>query len=199
MVRDSLTNPDDFDDILAWLNPDRELAATMYVQLRQDLTKIFLWNRCTDPEGLTDVVLDRVGRKVHDLRPTYEGDPRLFFYGVARNLIKENAKKIKTYASFDDAGRTLRSQSHVEADEEQEAAYVREHCLQSCLKKLSSEQRQLILDYYAIESGNKILHRMKIAAQLGLSVETLRVRVYRIRVTLEACIGGCLHRKGLKK
>jgi RNA polymerase sigma factor (sigma-70 family) len=195
MVPDSLTNPDGFDEILAWLNPDREMAANMYVQLRRDVAKIFIWNRCSDPEGLTDEVFDRVTRKVHSLRQTYDGDPRLFFYGIARNLVKETAKKVKTYASFDDAGPTLRTRAQVESDEEEEALQAREHCLQLCLEELSSEQRQLVFDYYAMEKGGKISHRVKIAKQLGLSVETLRVRIYRIRVTLEECIERCLDSK----
>lgn len=199
MVRDSVTNPDDFNEVLAWLNADREVAATMYVQLRHDLARIFLWNHCTDPEGLTDEVFDRVMGKVHNLRQTYEGDPRLFFYGVARNLIKENAKKVKTYASFDDAGVALHTRSQVDVDQNEESAYAREHCLQLCLKKLSTEQRQLILNYYALEKQAKIPHRLKIAEDLGLSVETLRVRVYRIRATLETCIERCLDRKGFER
>lgn len=196
MARDSVTNFDGLDEILAWLDPDREVAATTYVQLRHDLVKIFLWNRCADPEGLTDEVFDRVTRKVHSLRQTYEGDPRLFFYGVARNVVKESTKKIRAHVSFDDA--TLRSRTQIQSDEEEESAPARESCLESCLKELSSDQRQLILAYYALEKQAKIDHRARIAKQLSLSVETLRVRVYRIRVTLEQCIERCLDRKDFK-
>jgi RNA polymerase sigma factor (sigma-70 family) len=196
MARDSVTNVDGLDEILAWLDPDREVAATIYVQLRHDLVKIFLWNRCADPEGLTDEVFDRVTRKVQNLRQTYEGDPRLYFYGVARNVVKESTKKIRTYVSFDDA--TLRSRTQIQADEEEESAAARESCLESCLNELSNDQRQLILAYYAKEKQAKIDHRARIAEQLSLSVETLRVRVYRIRVTLEQCIERCLDRKNFK-
>src|ERR1044071_3604550 len=102
MTRDSAIPPESFEEILAWLNPDRDVAANMYVQLRHDLAKMFIWGRCADPEGMTDEVLDRVRRKVHDVRPTYEGDPRLYFRAVANNLIKENHKKIKTQLSIED-------------------------------------------------------------------------------------------------
>lgn len=198
MVRDSVTNPNGFDEILAWLNPNRELAATIYVQLRCDVARIFVWNRCSDPEGLTDEVFDRVAGKVHNLRKTYDGDPRLFFYGVARNLVKETSKKLKTYASFDDAKAKLRAGAQAEVDREEESKQAREHCLQLCLNELSSEQRRLILEYYATDEQGKISHRVRIARELGLSIETLRVRVYRIRVTLEGCIERCLDGKGIK-
>src|SRR5919106_142889 len=102
MARDSAIPPESFEEILAWLNPDRDVAAKMYVQLRHDLSKLFIWGRCADPEGMTDEAFDRVAKKVHEVRKTYEGDPRLYFRAVANNLIKENFKKIKTRVSLDD-------------------------------------------------------------------------------------------------
>jgi RNA polymerase sigma factor (sigma-70 family) len=190
MVRDSAIPPESFDEILAWLNADRDVAATLYLQLRDDLTKIFTWNRCSDPEGLTDEAFDRVARKVHELRKTFEGDPRLFFYGVARNLIRENPKKIKTQVSLENTDLPANPVSETEA----ENANLLEECLHTCLQKLSSDKRELILSYYAKEKQAKIQHRTEMAQRLGTSVETLRVRVYRIRGTLEQCIERCLDR-----
>lgn len=179
-----------FDEVLAWLNPDREVAATIYLQLREDLTKIFTWNRCLDPEGLTDEVFDRVSKKVHHLRKTYEGDPRLYFYGVARNLIKEEAKKIKTYASLEGADPTPKTNPIPE--ESEDTAERESECLQSCLEQLSNEKRELILAYYAKDKQAKIDYRYELARRFGITVATLRVRVYRIRGTLEECVKRCL-------
>lgn len=190
MARDSEPPPESFDEILAWFDPDREVAGNIYVQLRQDLTKIFTWNRCNDPEWLTDEVFDRVARKVHDLRQTYEGDPRLFFYGVARNVIKENPKKIKSHVSLEKAELPA-----VSGHAENETAAMREDCLHRCLQQLDKDRRELILAYYAKEKQAKIDHRTELAKQLGTSVETLRVRAHRIRLTLEQCIERCLDRK----
>jgi len=191
MARDSAVPPESFDEILTWLNPDREVAGTIYVQLRHDLTKIFSWNRCADPDGLTDEAFDRVAKKVHHLRQTFEGDPRLFFYGVARNLIKENPKKVKTQVSLE--GTDLPANPRNERERETEN--IREECLNSCLQALSDERRELILAYYAKEKQAKIDHRTEMARRLGTSVETLRVRAHRIRITLEECIERCLNRK----
>src|ERR1043165_5429836 len=195
MARDSSIPPESFDEILAWLNPDRDVAGTIYVQLRQDLTKMFTWNHCADPEGLTDEVFDRVAKKVHDVRPTYEGDPKLYFYGVARNVIKEIPKKIRAQISLQ--GTEPASDPRREA--QQETAAMREDCLRSCLQKLSKEKRELILAYYARDKQAKIDHREEMAKQMGISVETLRVKAYRIRVTLEQCIGRCLDRMAQNK
>lgn len=179
-----------FDEVLAWLDPDREVAATIYVQLRADLTHIFIWNRCLDPEGLTDDVFDRVSKKVHVLRTTFEGDPRLYFYGVARNLIKEEVKKIKAYASLEASGPFAKTDPV--AEENDDTTESEAECLDSCLQELSSEKRELILAYYAKEKQAKIDFRHELAQRLGVSLATLRVRVYRIRGTLEECVKRCL-------
>ncbi len=192
MVRDSAIPPESFEEILTWLDPDREVAGTIYVQLRSDLEQIFVWNRCSDPEGLTDDVFDRVSRKVHELRKTFVGDPKLFFYGVARNLIKEEAKKRKVRESLDDIRPTIDNPT-TETDEE--TAQMLEEFLDSCLQKLSNEKRELILSYYAREKQAKIEHRAALARQLGISVGTLSVRALRIRRTLEQCIKRCLDRR----
>ena len=171
-----------FDEVLAWLNADREVAAEIYVQLREDLTKIFTWNRCLDPEGLTDEVVDRVSKKVHHLSKTYEGNPRLYFYGVARNLIKEEAKKIKAYAGLE--GADPPAKTHPITEESEDTAELESECLQSCLQQLSNEKRELILAYYAKDKQAKIDYRHELARRLEITIATLRVRVYRIRGTL---------------
>ena len=194
MARDSAIPTESFEEILAWLNPDREVAATMYVQLRHDLAKIFTYRGCADPEGLTDEVFDRVARKVHEVRPTYEGDPRLYFRGVANNVVMETIKKSRTEVSIE--GIDLPTQKTIETKDE--TADI-EECLQSCLQKLSAENRELILSYYAKEKQAKIDHRSELARQFGTSVETLRVKVYRIRISLQQCIERCLKRKAPQK
>lgn len=186
MARDFAIPPESFDEILAWFNPDRERAAAMYVQLRHDLAKTFVWRQCSDPEGLTDEVFDRVARKIRDVRPTYKGDPRLYFRAVANNLVKENFKKIKTQIALEDADLTKQQISQAEADDDVE------ECLQACLEELSFDKRELILAYYAKEKQAKIDHRRQLAQRFGISVETLRVRTHRICLSLEQCIGRCL-------
>jgi len=191
MARDSDIPPEGFEDILAWLNADRDVAAAIYVQLRQDLAKMFLWGRCADPEGMTDEVFDRVAKKVAYVKPTYEGDPRLYFRAVANNLIKENNKRIKTQLSLE--GIDLPEPAVSETEDE--IAADLEDCLQQCLQKLGTDKRELILGYYAKEKQAKIDHRYELAQNFGITVETLRVRVFRIRESLAECIGRCLKRK----
>lgn len=191
MTSDPVIQPERFEEILAWLDPDREVAAKLYLQLREDLTNIFKWRGCSDPEWLTDEAFDRVAKKVHEIRPTYHGDPRLYFRAVANNLIKENLKREKIHVSLEDVD--LPQPIGTEGVEEEAAAI--EECLQLCLQKLSAENRDLILGYYAKEKQAKIDHRNKLAQQLGTSVQTLRVKVFRIRGSLQQCIERCVKGK----
>jgi RNA polymerase sigma factor (sigma-70 family) len=195
MARNSAVPPESFEEVLAWLDPNREVAATMYVQLRHDLANIFKWRGCSDPEGLTDEVFDRVAKKVHEVRPTYQGDPRHYFHGVANNVVKENLKKFKTQVSLDDD--ELPEPLAIKSEDDD--TLDMEECLQSCLPKLRSKSRKLIVAYYAKEKQAKIDNRSELAQQLGISVETLRVKVYRIRVSLQKCIERCLERKAKEK
>jgi len=195
MPRESPVPPESFEEILAWLNPDREVAAAMYVQLRHDLAKIFTFRGCADPEGLTDEVFDRVAKKIEEVRPTYVGDPRLYFRAVANNLVKEDLKKAKTQVSLE--GTELREPTTIESGEDN--AEDMEECLRSCLQKLSAENRKLIVEYFAKEKQAKIDHRSELAQQFRISVENLRVKVYRIRVSLQGCIERCLKGKVQQK
>ena len=137
---------------------------------------------------MTDETFERVTKQLHQLRETFEGDPKHFFYGVARNLFKEYQKTVKSYVSIADV--QLVDGPPQEVDEE--TSEMREECLASCLQNLTTEKRDLILAYYAMEKGAKIEHRIAMAQQLGVSIETLRVRMYRIRMALEQCIERCL-------
>jgi RNA polymerase sigma factor (sigma-70 family) len=188
MPRNSDFPPERFDDLLAWLDPDREVASSLYLDLRQSLLRIFAWNQCADPDGMTDEVFDRVTRQVHLLKDTFEGNPKLFFYGVARNLIKEYRKKVNAYVPID--GIDLAGDPPQELEEE--TSHMREECLSRCLRKLPEEKRDLILTYYAKEKQAKIIHRAEMARELGISIQALRVRMRRTRGSLEECIALCL-------
>ena len=187
MARHSATPPESLNEILSWLNSDQEVAAAMYVQLRHDLERIFRWRQCSDPEGMADEVFDRVAKKISTVKPTYEGDPRLYFRAVANNLIKENLKTVKTHVCLEDVD-LAQPQT---ADNEEEILEI-DQCLQSCLQELPTKNRELVMAYYSRQKQAKIDRRNELAQLLGISAATLRVRVYRIRVVLEKCIERCL-------
>jgi DNA-directed RNA polymerase specialized sigma24 family protein len=66
------------------------------------------------------------------------------------------------------------------------------NCLEACLGKLPPETQRLIISYYDWEDGKKIPSRKRLAAELGLSLNSLRIRAHRIREELEKCATGCI-------
>jgi RNA polymerase sigma factor (sigma-70 family) len=190
MPKTSAPSSEGFDELLRWLDENHERATDAYLDLRRGLVKIFVWNQCSDPEGLTDEVFDRVSRKLPSLKDVYEGNPRLYFYAVANNLIKEHRKITKTQIPLDDID--LPSE---ESRVTEETLEMRSECLDKCLNALEAENRGLILSYYSKEKREKVGHRAEMARRLGVSIGTLRVRMLRIRANLEECIERCLDEK----
>ena len=65
-------------------------------------------------------------------------------------------------------------------------------CLEECIKKLTTRNRKLILEYYKDEKGAKIDRRKELADRLGIATNALRIRAHRIRVNLQSCVTDCL-------
>ena len=178
--------PEDFDSLLTWLDPDREHAREKYETIRQQLIKMFTWQQCSDPEGLADETIARVTQGASEIRASYVGDPSLYFYGVARNLFRESHRQ----RSRDLPVRAERAV--VNEIQENESDKKRYDCLDKCLLALPLVSRELLLTYYESSKQEKINTRKVLADQLGLSPESLRIRVFRIRTTLEKCIERCM-------
>lgn len=178
-----------FDGLMTWLGSSAEDPGDKYETIRQSLVKLFVWNGCWDAEDLADETIDRVMRKVPELVIDYSGDPALYFYGVARILLKERRRQ-RTVGSDPQSleSRVTTRHQQTEADE----INRKFKCLEECIGKLPADSRELILDYYQEEKRAKIDFRRQIAERMGTDVENLRVRVFRIRGSIYKCMEKCL-------
>jgi RNA polymerase sigma factor (sigma-70 family) len=177
-----------FDELLTWLDANREDAGQKYEDIRRSLIKIFAWRGCSDAEGMADAAINIVAQKVWQLRQTYEGNPQNYFYGVARNLIREYQDSRTVSVPFDDTDMT---ESAIIDDTDDEAEMV-DACLTRCLERLEPSDRELVLAYYAKDGQAKIKLRKDLAEKLGIDANALRVRMHRIRLVLAQCMEGCL-------
>lgn len=180
-----------FEALLGWLDPDRERAGEKYEKIRQGLTKVFTWNLSGDAEGLTDETISRVARKVVGLRETYKGDPALYFYGVAKRLTLERRRAAILEVPLEQARNVAAAPTEPEGGEDDEHVY---ECLRRCMEQLTPDNRRLISAYYLYEKQDKIDSRREMAKRLGIEPNALRVRVHRIRTTLEECIERCIEK-----
>jgi len=176
-----------FDSLLEWLDYDRDRAAEKYERIRQSLIQIFIWRGCLDAESLADETFDRVMLRVPELSEAYVGNPSVYIHAVAKELLAEHTR-VRT-ARLE----TLVPPNPRTTDIENEKM---SDCLERCLSNLSPYSRDLILDYYSKEHPKKVSHRKDLGEKLGISVNQLRVRMFRIRQTLEACIGACMGHEG---
>ena len=178
---------DEFDRLLAWLNTDPEEAGRRYEDIRQSLIKLFTWRGCTDAEGLADEVFNRAAARLSELGGDYVGDPAHYCYGIAKNLFHECRRRMKAQAPLDEVARlTVPAPEVIEDDSDME-----HECLGLCVGKLDAESRELLLAYYALEKRDKIEGRKALAQRFGISINNLRVKLYRIRAGLEKCIREC--------
>ena len=170
---------EEFDRLLAWLDPDAERAGTNYEKIRWRLITILAARGCRIPEELADETIDRVARRVADIQDTYVGDKALYFLGVMNNVHHEYLKRP-----------ALAEVSLAEDDsEEKERTYS---CLEKCLDRLAPNSRHMIERYYSADKRAKIDLRQRIAEEFGISISTLRLRALRIREKLQVCINQCL-------
>ena len=196
MTRRSGSSGGDFNDLLAWLHPDRETAAGLYEEVRRNLIQFFARHGCHDPEGMADETIARVTHKVVRLAETFDGPPALYFYGVAKMLLLEYPRQRTVPLAPQHEPSTLPTQhEEQERDDRDERLH---DCFGECLGRLKPEERELILRYYEGTGQEKINRRKRLAEERGIGLNALRVRVLRIRAGLRACIEACLGRGGLK-
>jgi DNA-directed RNA polymerase specialized sigma24 family protein len=183
---------DAFDGLLAWLDPDRELAGEKYERIRVGLIRGFQKHGCVLPEELADETINRVARRLPDIVETYVGEPVRYFYGVAHHVHMEYLRKPKA-VSLTQTSLLLKDlpvPSYPPDDVEPEY-----ECLKHCMEHLTPENREMILQYYQGERDIKIKLRKELAERLGMKLANLRLRAQRVRNMLKDCILHCLEQK----
>ena len=188
MKKDWVVTPQAFDSLLGWLDKDREQAGEKYEKIRLRLIKIFTCRGCAEADDLADETINRVTAKVSELVSKYTGDPALYFYGVAQKVHLEHVRNKPVMQELKQPNQT-RDPRDTEAIDELEHEYA---CLERCMRELPSKHRLLVLEYYQEEKGAKIDHRKRLAKELGIALNALRIRAHRLRHRLQKCMETCL-------
>ncbi len=171
-------DPEAFEKLLTWLDPDREKAGEKYQKIHSRLSRIFAARGCTEAEDLADETVNVVGRKIDWLIENYVGDPALYFFGVAKKIYKP-PKPVPDPPPTPDK------------DEAERRCSCLEHCMELLLP---SDERGLVLRYHQKEKGEKIRLRKQLAKELGISLNALRIRIWHIHNSLRPCVQQCLER-----
>jgi DNA-directed RNA polymerase specialized sigma24 family protein len=184
-----LTTPTEpFDELLDWLDSDREAAGKKYETIRAGLIRLFISHGLSDAEYYADETIDRVVKRLPEIRPTYVGEPGAYFRGVARYVLLEAVRKKEVAVDFLPDSVIEQSRTSDMAD-----------CLRECLGQLSQDKRELILDYHVHEGEAKIELHTQMAAELSISKGALRTRAHHVRSYLEECVLNCVAERDRNK
>ena len=193
-IDNSLT-PASFDSLLDFLGPDRDNAAMAYIDIRRALFTFFAARGVPNPDEMADETINRVARRLNEGAQITTESPSSYFYAVGRNVWRESLARLTVLTSLtnDDPAQGVQVTPYdliINANARVESE-VRHECLESCLGQLDPEERELIVSYYRFSGGEKIENRKELAARLGLSSNTLRQKVARLRSRLAECVNRC--------
>lgn len=181
MNKDWFLSQEAFDALLEWLDSDREQAGMKYEDIRKRLIKIFTARGCAEAEDLADETINRVISKLNELGKDFKGDRKLYFFGVANKVYMEFKRRKSPQPP---------PASPVDPDQVE----LEFRCLEHCIETLSEENRYLLLQYYGAEGRAKVEQRIRLAKELGIAPNALRIRAYRIRLGLQECMEKCIER-----
>ena len=180
MNRNWVLSQEAFDALLDWLDSDREQAAIKYEYIRRRLIKIFTARGRVDAEDLADETINRVTKRLSEIREEFTGDPARYFFGVANMLNMEAMRR--------------KPPPPPPPPPDPNQAELEYQCLEHCIERLSEENRYLLLKYYGAEGTAKVDHRKQLAEELRIAPNALRIRAYRIRLGLQECVQKCIER-----
>ena len=147
------------------------------------MIRIFVSKGFSDAEDLADETINRVMKKLPEIRDTYVGEPARYFHGVARFIVREMTRRKEVAV---DVMPLVPTDTEVHSDEYD--------CLLKCLRFLPAEKSELILDYYIYDGRDKIEQHERMANELGITKGALRGRAHQLRGNLENCIQKCIER-----
>jgi hypothetical protein len=173
--------PEEFEKLLAWLDSDRDKAGSEYTAIQCRLTKVFAARGCVDPETLGQEVLNRVGVRIDTVVQNYPDPLRCclgFIDNVHREYLREEKKKANVKEPPD-----RRPTDELENED---------YCLEQCLNTLGAEERGIFERYFQGEKRVRIDSRKKLALELGITANALRIRAHHLRKEMHECIVTCI-------
>jgi len=181
MNKNWVMSQETFEALLYWLDSDREQAGVKYEEIRSKLIKYFAGSSQIEAEALADETINRVARRLNEIKDKVYGERVRYFFGVARKVLMEYLRRKQPQ---------VKSGSVVDSN----SIELEYRCLEECMAKLSPQNRELVMRYYAAEGRERIEQRKLLAEELGIAPNALRIRAYRIRAELQKCLKDCVER-----
>jgi DNA-directed RNA polymerase specialized sigma24 family protein len=178
--------PDSLESLLARLAPGREAAAHEYARLHRRLLAFFESHGSLEPGRDADETLDRLARKLREGYPVR--DVPAYVQGLARNVLREAWRRARREEGAREAARSLPRPPDPDGGVWDS--------FDDCLAELDPERRELLVAYYAAVRSPSRTWRVELAASRGISLNALRIRVFRAREALRVSLARRLAGKG---
>ena len=165
-----------FEELLLRLEPELESTSKRYRHLRTKMVKFFAWKMCRDPESLADEAITRLLKNVAAGLEILADNPYSYVYGIARNILREHVRSMVR-------NEQLIAEWHPVAPAEEDQP----DCRNRCLASLDSDKRALLVEYYCKDEEREL-----IAERLNLTLNALRLKVFRLKNELKTCYENCI-------
>jgi DNA-directed RNA polymerase specialized sigma24 family protein len=181
-----------FDAMLRLFDADRDVAAVKYEALRSRLVAFFEWRGCAGAEDLADICFDRLQMKVafgEDIQ-----NPNAYTSTIAQFVYREYLRSPEYRSdSLDDENEKIPEPEAIVAKKSEDGDLV---CLDDCLNEFAPQDRQLMIEYYNTDEKTMIASRKRLANSMSATLNTLRIKVCRLKSKLEVCVRDCCVRTG---
>ncbi len=187
----SRTTSTTFTRLLHWLDEGVDSHGERYLEMRRRLVSYFDRRNRPAPDVLADETFDRIARTIETTGRIKVTPPARYCYVVARFVLLEDIRAARRSVPFDEARMGGRQGLSPALDAGDDPARQALACLGRCLGRLKPEDRELIVEYYRDAKRERIDRRRALAAKFGITMNALGIRAWRLRASLEACVGAC--------
>ncbi len=167
-----------FRGLLRALHADPAQAAREYERLRVRLGRYFGLHGLPHPLDAVDEAFNRLAKRLSEGEAVRNVEA--YLAGIARLVMLEQRQRLARERQM-----LLRLVSSPEQGEDDDRMLT---ALESCLGELPEESRVLLSRYYVARGTERIRARERIARELGMSVNSLRNRMLRLRQRLERAV-----------
>lgn len=161
---------------------DQDEAGVAYNELRNSLVRFFRIKGDSDPDEAADLTLDRAAVKMpKDIAAEHLTG---YCFGVARFIFLERLKRRKKNNEAADEFYRHRNLSANVQDGDDEFLIFRE-----CFEKLASSEKLFLSGYFVdLPSAELEESRRQMCQKNNITLNNLRLKVFRLRQRLENCV-----------
>jgi len=182
-----------FTRLLQWLDDGSDSQGERYLEMRRRLVAYFDRRNRPAPDTLADETFDRVSRTLEESGRINITPPARYCYVIARFVLLEDIRRRRREVPFEET-RPVLVQPRLRPEEPEDSVEDSLDSLGRCLDKLKPEDRYLIVEYYRDSKRDRINRRRDLARKLGITMNALGIRAWRLRASLERCVGVCSRR-----